>query len=44
MNQLYLVVGPLKYTKASYESFTVGDSPHTLWLMLLSYDANRRYS
>jgi hypothetical protein len=44
MNQLYLVVGPLKYTKASYESFTLGDSHHTIWLILLAYDANRRYS
>ena len=34
MNQLLLLVGPLKYTKASYESITLGDSHHTLWLML----------
>ena len=26
MNQLYMVVGPLKYTKALYGSFTLGDS------------------
>jgi hypothetical protein len=26
MKQLYMVVGPLKYTKALYGSFTLGDS------------------
>ena len=42
MSQLYMVAGPLKYTKALYESFTLGDSHHSLLLMLLFYDANRR--
>ena len=42
MKQLYMVAGPLKYTKALYESFTLGDSHHSLWLMLLFYDTNRR--
>jgi hypothetical protein len=35
MNKVYMVVGPLKYTK---ESFTLGDSHPSLLLMMLSND------
>jgi hypothetical protein len=42
MTQLYMVAGSLMYTKALYESFTLGYSHHSLWLMLLFYDTNRR--
>jgi hypothetical protein len=34
----------LLYSMALYESFTLGYSHHSLWLMLLFYDTNRTFS
>jgi len=31
MNQVYMVVGPIKYTKALYGSFSLGESQRSLY-------------